>query len=75
MTSKIPISKVGKILSGSEVGSFVKVVDDRENTGGYLILTSASGEFKTGFNEWVDSPTALIKYFEESQWEIEWGML
>lgn len=73
--SKIEIGKVGKIVFGQEVGRFVKVVDDKQNTGGYLILTSDDSQFRKGFNghdSWVENIQNLEAFFDESKWSIEW---
>ncbi|WP_210408473.1 hypothetical protein [Hahella sp. KA22] len=66
------ISTVGKILAGDDAGFFVKVLDDTENTGGYLIITSAKESFEDGHDGWVENMASLKKYFEESQWVVEW---
>lgn len=68
----IKIGRSGKILSGSECGSYIKIIDDSENTSGFLILTSASSDFKTGFDNWVEDFSSIEKYFAESGWSIEW---
>ena len=72
---KIEIGKTGKILSGQEVGRFVKVVDDNQNTGDYLILTSDDAQFRGGFKNydgWVESLKNLEGFFHEANWSIEW---
>ncbi|ENY6473016.1 hypothetical protein [Vibrio parahaemolyticus] len=38
----IKIGQVGTIISGDEAGFEVIIIDDSENTGGYLICTSRS---------------------------------
>lgn len=74
MTSpSLRIGIVGRILSGEEVGRYVKVVDDSENTGGYLILTAADKELAdAGADAWVETRDDLAAYFEESAWTVEW---
>ena len=39
--SSFRVGVVGRIVAGEEAGRFLKVVDDSENTGGFLILTAA----------------------------------
>jgi hypothetical protein len=72
MTSKIPINRVGKILAGDNVGGYVKILDDSERTGGFLVLTSSRKDFHTGGDDWVEDYGALEKYISESGWLIEW---
>lgn len=68
----IKIGNIGKIVKGDDVGNFVKIIDDSQNTGGFLIITSANQAFEEGYDDWVENEESLIKYFTESKWEIEW---
>ncbi|MDO9160955.1 MAG: hypothetical protein Q8N35_08055 [Methylococcaceae bacterium] len=69
---EIKIGIVGEIVAGDETGSFIKVVDDIENTGGFLILTSSTPEMIDGFDNWVENEKSLSQYFIESGWVIRW---
>lgn len=68
----IRIEKTGQIIRGDDAGSYVKIIDDRNNTGGYLVLVSNSPEFSDGYDDWVESVDALKEYFQESKWDIQW---
>lgn len=46
------VGVVGRIVSGEEIGRYVKVVDDSGKTGGYLILTAADGDLT---EDWADA--------------------
>lgn len=70
--NQIKIDKVGQILSGDDSGYFVKILDDSENTGGYLVLVSESKLFDTGHDDWVQDIKSLRGYFDESSWTIDW---
>lgn len=69
---KILIDVIGKITSGDEIGSYVKVIDDSENSGGFIILTSSNINFENGYDNWVGDIDALQQYFKDSDWKINW---
>lgn len=72
MSARDNIGKVGRIVGGRHSDWNIKIVDDSENTGGYLVLywSSSSSE---GFDDWVDSPSALESYFSEFEGQVEWN--
>ena len=70
--NEIKINHYGKILKGDKKDWFVFIKDDREISGGFLILISPSINSKSGFDDWVLDYKTLEEYFIESQWEIEW---
>ena len=70
--SDIKIGVVGQIKQGDDAGCFVKVVDDSNRTGGYLVLTSKDETFDKVYDDWVQDKNTLEKYFEESNWVISW---
>lgn len=69
----VPIGPVGRITKGDDVGSFVKVIDDAQNTGGFHVLTSLRPDMSDAFDDWVENIEALNAYFSEAQWEIAWA--
>jgi len=65
----------GVIVSGDEMGRRVRIQDDRQNTGGFLILTWSQGaatDSIDGADAWVESRAQLESYIEEGGWIIEW---
>ena len=70
--TEIRIGVVGKILKGDDAGSFIKVVDDSTNTGGYLVFTSSDTSFRESYDDWVENLNKLESYFAESRWTIQW---
>lgn len=68
----IKIGKVGKIDSGDDAGSFIKVIDDAKQTGGFIILLSKSEKLENVFDYWVENEQSLKVFFEESNWLISW---
>ena len=70
----IKINKVGIIESGDDAGYQVKILDDSDNTGGYLVLISKDFDDSSSeaFDDWVQNESALVKYIQESNWIIKW---
>jgi hypothetical protein len=70
--NNVQTGRVGKIVAGDELGRYIKVVDDNENTGGFLILTADDLEFHSGHDNWVEDEAALLRYFKEAGWSVIW---
>jgi hypothetical protein len=73
------IGKKGRIKTGVYAGFFVRIQDDSQNTGGYLILTWRDTPFLTwrdtpsvGYDNWVENLADLDQFLHESGWDIEW---
>lgn len=72
---EIKVGNVGKILSGEDLGRYVKVIDDSANTGGFLIVTATGPDMREGFDSWVENGEMLRRFFEEATWDVEWSEL
>jgi hypothetical protein len=69
----IPTGVVGRIVGGQERGRFVCIIDDRPQSGGWLVLTAADRLFSIEvFDAWVADERALAGFFIESEWSVEW---
>ncbi|MEV8425846.1 hypothetical protein [Streptomyces niveus] len=69
----IEIDSVGRIVSGEEVGRFVKIQELPDNPPSYLILTAADRDFhQEGGDSWVEDEASLRQYFSESRWVVNW---
>ena len=67
------LNRLGCITSGQEVGRFVEVLDDSENTGGFLIFTYQDAQRSPEvFDAWVETWPDVGSYFREAEWEVEW---
>jgi hypothetical protein len=69
---EIQIGVLGKIIAGDEAGSFIKILDDSKNSGGFLILTATTHEMNDGFDNLVENKSSLKQYFIESGWDVRW---
>ena len=72
----IPIETTGVILAGAQTGWFVRVRDDSQSTGGFLVVVGknldSNGKVE-GYDDWVQDEAALEQYWKECRWLIEWG--
>jgi len=68
----IQINKIGYILNGDDKGSYIQILDDSLNTGGYLILISSKATFEDNYDDWVEDYSSLEDYFIESNWKIKY---
>ena len=69
----IRLHTIGEILDGDEVGRFVEVLDDFDNSGGYLIMTYADeSRSPEVFDAWVENIIDVENFFEESSWTVQW---
>jgi hypothetical protein len=66
------VGKKGRIRNGAQQGWYVLVSDDSDSTGGYIIVTSADADLKSGFDDWVEDAPSLEQYFRETGWDVEW---
>lgn len=66
----------GKILNGQQKGWYIYIVDDRENTGGYLLLESESsdifGSDGEGFDTWYETLYDIERQLINNAWSIDW---
>lgn len=72
----IPRDIPGRIINSDKPGHRVKVTDDAEDTGGFLILEwwdkpSDSRQSAT-FDSWVTDESALQAFFSETGWQVDW---
>jgi hypothetical protein len=72
----IKVGITGEIVNSSHSGHRVRVVDDTENTGGFLIFEwwpgSGGPNEDEAFDNWVVDRSALERYFHESAWQVHW---
>lgn len=69
---EIRLGTWGKIRKGYAAGQFVRIENDAEATGGYLVLIKPDPEGKDGHDNWVEKYEDLPQFFAEAGWEVEW---
>jgi hypothetical protein len=73
----VPVGSVGRVTNSTRSGHCVRVEDDRDNTGGFLIFewwVGAGGPNEQGaFDSWVATADDLLAFIQESGWKIDWG--
>ena len=69
---EIKINTLGKIIEGDNLGWYVKVIDDTNDTGGYFIYEFEDLDESIGFDTWLENINKVNGYFYESEWKIEW---
>lgn len=72
--NNLRIEKYGQILEGDLKNWYIFIQDDAENSGGFLILLSASlnpADLR-GFDDWVENFQDLKEYFQNKHWKIQW---
>jgi len=76
MKTDIRIGIVGTVTNSSRRGHQVRIVDDAEATGGFLVYewwTGSDGPNQAGaFDDWVPDRAALERFLHESQWQVTW---
>lgn len=70
----IEIGRLGVIERGYDAGFQIKIIDDSDNTGGFLIITGTNLNDKSSeaFDGWVATKEDLQVYFEEFNWVVKW---
>jgi hypothetical protein len=72
--SVVPVGVIGKIVFPEDRrGWFVKVEDDSQNTGGFLLLEWRDDP-REGFDSWTENRDALDQFFLETGWKILWSV-
>lgn len=73
----IPIEVIGTILNSRHAGHKVRVSDDSENTGGFLIFEWWQGSdgpnAANAFDSWVEKKADLEEFFLETGWVVQWA--
>jgi hypothetical protein len=75
--SVVKIGCVGVVANSEHPKHHVRVVDDSENTGGFLIYEWWDGSNgpneNHAFDSWVETREDLDAFFREVGWNVEWN--
>ena len=72
----VPLGSIGRVTNSTLPGHCVRVDDDHDNTGGFLIFEwwiGSNGPNERGaFDSWVETLAGVVAFIEASDWEIDW---
>ena len=69
---ELKYNTIGKITAGENCGWLVKIINDTDDSGGYIIYEFESDESDDGFDTLLENETQVKGYIYENEWEIEW---
>ena len=70
MSDSIQLGCRGRIRKGRWSGQSIFIQDDRQKTGGFLILLGSDAAGKNAGDVWVEAD-ALVTAFAEADWVVE----
>lgn len=72
----VRIDSVGDVVNSARAGHKIRVVDDSNATGGFVIYEwwdGSSGPNAEGaFDSWVPDKSSLHQFFTEAGWSVGW---
>ncbi len=68
----IEINKTGKIVKGNYFGWHIRILNDRDYTGGFLLLLLSPFNPADSYDHWVSDARELKQYVAAQGWEIDW---
>mgnify|MGYP000233079536 FL=1 len=69
----IEINKTGKIIKGDYFGWSVRILNDKDYTGGFLVLLISPFNPQDSYDHWVSDARELNAWFAAQGWEIDWN--
>ena len=73
---QIPIGAIGTIINSGKAAHRVRVSDDADDTGGFLIYEWWDGSDgpneHQGSDSWVETQDDLQRFFAGSGWQVDW---
>ena len=74
---KIQMAVVGRVINSDKENHLIRIENDAQNTGGFLIFEKWVGSDGPNTREWFDSwikdEASIERFIAESGWEIEWS--
>lgn len=72
---EIKIGVIGKIIEGDLCGWFLKIKEDFDESGGYLILISKDSnlsKYSEGYDYWAEDKNIVKEMINGFKWKIQW---
>ena len=69
---KLRYNTFGEITSGRNVGWYIKLIDDRINSGGFYVYEFKDLNGNEGFDTWLENEKDIDGFISESDWKIKW---
>ena len=70
------LNTVGKIIKGDNPEWFIKIKDDKEESGGFYIFQFKNrigdNDMGEAYDDWVEKFEDIETYFDDGNWEVEW---
>jgi len=63
----------GKILNGDKVGYTIRVEDDADSTGGFLVLFEDPNDPSCGGDYWVETFDDIQRGIDQLGWQVQWN--
>ena len=69
----IEINKTGKITQGDYFGWHIKILNDKDYTGGYLVMLTSPFNAKDSYDIWISDARELKNHIARHNWQIDWN--
>jgi hypothetical protein len=71
---EIKLGKIGIITEGKMKGYYIRIDDDFENTGGFLIIYNSAPDMSSsnGYDDWVENEECLRDFCIDNSWIVNW---
>ena len=68
----IEINKTGKIIQGDYFGWHIRILKDKDYTGGFLVLLTSPFNPEDHYDHWASDARELKTFMAQHDWVIDW---